>query len=51
MCDECDKIDKKIDHYRKLVARLPDALTHERLAGLVAELEAKKTALHPEQAK
>jgi hypothetical protein len=51
MCDECGKIDKKIEHYRNLVARLPDPLTHERLAELVAELEAKKTALHPEQEK
>ena len=31
MCDECAKLDKKIDHYRTLMARVTDQL-HYRAA-------------------
>ena len=40
MCDECVKLDKKIDHYR----------AHEGLGKLIEEMKAQKAALHPQQA-
>ena len=49
MCDECAKLDKKIDHYRSLMARVTDQLTNEGLGKLVEEMKAQKAALHPEQ--
>lgn len=44
MCRECDKIDKKIERYKRLKEQVNDQTgAPDRL---VAELEAKK-ALHP----
>jgi hypothetical protein len=51
MCDKCIEIDKKIEHYQRLAARLLDPLTNERIADLIAELEARMAAFHPEQRK
>ena len=50
MCGTCDELDEKIAHYKKIQAAMTDQLTIERIAALVAELEAQKVALHPEQA-
>ena len=47
--EECAKLDKKIDHYRSLMARVTDQLTNEGLGKLVEEMKAQKAALHPEQ--
>jgi hypothetical protein len=47
MCDECKKLEQRIARYRVLAGQIPDALTKERIAELVQELEQKKTALHP----
>jgi len=49
MCDKCAELDKKIEHYRKLAWQIADPLTTERAADLIAEIEAQKAALHPEQ--
>jgi hypothetical protein len=49
MCDACGRLDEKIAHYRKVMGAMTDHLTIERIAALVAELEAQKVALHPEQ--
>jgi hypothetical protein len=51
MCDKCNEINEKIEHYRDIAARLSDPLTIERIAELIAELVAQKAALHPEQEK
>jgi hypothetical protein len=48
MCDACDQLDKKIEHYKKVMAAMTDQLTIERITALVAELQAQKAALHPE---
>jgi hypothetical protein len=48
MCDKCVEIDKRIEHYRDIAARLLDPLTIERIAELIAELVAEKALLHPE---
>jgi hypothetical protein len=49
MCDVCDQLDEKIEHYKKVKAAMTDQLTIERITALIAELEAQKTALHPER--
>ena len=48
MCERCIELDKKIEHYRRLSAGINDRATNEKLASLVDELEAQKTAFHPE---
>jgi hypothetical protein len=51
MCDKCVEINKKIEHYRRLVALITDQLTNERVAELIADMEAQKASFHPEQKK
>ena len=49
MCDQCAPLDKKIEHYQKLLLGIADQLTLDRIKSLIADLQAQKTALHPEQ--
>jgi hypothetical protein len=49
MCEKCVEIDQKIDHYRTLAARILDQATIYGVQKLIAELQAQKAALHPEQ--
>ena len=49
MCDECAKLDEKMDHYRTLMARVTDQLTKEGLGKLIEAMKAQKAALHPQQ--
>jgi hypothetical protein len=49
MCDVCDRLDEEIARYRKVMSALTDQLTIDRITALVAELEAKKVALHPDR--
>ena len=49
MCDACDHLDEKIEHYKKVMSAMTDQLTIERITALVAELEAQKAKLHREQ--
>ena len=49
MCDKCVELDKKIEHYRRLVAQVTDQLTTERVGKLIETMEAQKVAFHPEQ--
>jgi hypothetical protein len=48
MCDVCEQLDEKIEHYKKLAA-MTDQLTIEGITALIAELQAQKAALHPKQ--
>jgi hypothetical protein len=48
MCDKCKEFDEKIAHYRRFATYPFDALTVERISGLIANLEKQKQALHPE---
>ena len=48
MCEKCDEIEKKIERYRQIERSIMDQLTVDRTKELIAELEAKKAALHPE---
>jgi hypothetical protein len=49
MCDKCDELDGKIEHYRKLASALSDPLTLDGIAGLIKEMEAQKVQFHPEE--
>jgi len=49
MCDACDQLDEKIEHYRKVMAAMTDQLTINGITALIVELEAQKAALHPER--
>jgi hypothetical protein len=46
MCEACNQLDEKIEHYKKVVCAMTDPLTIERITALVAQLEAKKWDLH-----
>ena len=48
MCSDCIQIDRKIEHLRTLALRVSDQQTLNGIADLIAELEAKKVALHPQ---
>jgi hypothetical protein len=49
MCDACDRLDEEIAHYRKVMSAMTDQLTIDGITALVAELEARKAALHPDR--
>ena len=48
MCDKCDELDSKIDHYKVIQSRVTDSIVLDGIAALIAELVAKKAELHPE---
>jgi len=48
MCSQCDEIDVKVKRLRDMARRLLDQQTLDGIAKLIAELEARKAALHPE---
>ena len=49
MCDVCEPLDEKIEHYKEVMAAMTDQLTIEGITALIAELQARKAALHPKQ--
>jgi hypothetical protein len=49
MCDKCVRLDDKIERYRYLSSRTTDQPTLDGIKKLIADLQAQKTALHPEQ--
>ena len=49
MCNECNKIDDSIARYKRLKDQINDKQTKEAADRLLAELEAKKAALHTEE--
>ena len=49
MCAKCREIDKRIGHLRSLASRLTDRQALDGIAVLIADLEAQKAALHPDQ--
>jgi uncharacterized protein YmfQ (DUF2313 family) len=50
MCEKCVEIDKTIERYQRILLSVGDQVTVDRTKELIAELQAKKDALHPEQA-
>jgi hypothetical protein len=49
MCEKCVEIDKTIERYRRIQQSIMDQVTVDRTRELIADLEGRKTALHPEQ--
>ena len=49
MCEKCVEIDKTIERYRRIQQSIMDQVTVERTKELIADLEGRKAALHPEQ--
>lgn len=47
MCEQCVEIDKTIARYRRILLSIGDPITVDRTKQLIAELLAKKAALHP----
>jgi hypothetical protein len=45
MCEQCKELDAKIHRYRGFVAHGLDALTIERINGLIQELQQRKETL------
>jgi hypothetical protein len=46
MCHKCLKIDADIVRYHRFIITGLDALTIERIDGLIQELEQRKAAMH-----
>jgi hypothetical protein len=46
MCEQCDKLQREIDRYHRLMSQLFDPLTKERFKVAVTELEERKAKLH-----
>jgi hypothetical protein len=49
MCEKCVEIDVTIERFRQIKRSIGDQLTVERALEVIADLEAKKAALHPER--
>jgi hypothetical protein len=49
MCEKCVEISKTIERYRRIMLSISDHVTTERTKELIADLQAQKEALHPEQ--
>ncbi len=49
MCDKCDELDKKIEHYSRMLLSIGDQITVERIKALIGELQTQKATIHPEQ--
>ncbi|MBJ7402547.1 MAG: hypothetical protein JHD07_04325 [Bradyrhizobium sp.] len=48
MCEKCNELDKKIEHYKAIQSRVTDRTTLDGIAELIAQLLARKADLHPE---
>jgi hypothetical protein len=49
MCEQCDKIEIKIDRYSRMAKMINDKVTLQAVDMNIADLEALKLALHPKQ--
>jgi hypothetical protein len=50
MCQKCIEVDKTIERFRQVKRSISDQLTVERAHEVIADLEAKKAAFHPDRA-
>jgi hypothetical protein len=46
MCEQCDKIQEQISHYRRFLNQRFDPLTEQRIAEAIKELQQRKEAMH-----
>lgn len=51
LCEKCQDIDRAIERYLNLAARVTDALTLKGLEQLIEKLAAEKAALHTDPIK
>jgi hypothetical protein len=51
MCHKCVEIDQKIAHFKELARSVGDPQTVRSIDILIAEMGARKDALHPEAQK
>jgi len=49
VCEKCVEIDKVIARYQRILLSIFDQLTMDRIKELIAEMNARKAALHPER--
>ncbi len=49
MCERCGEIDKTIERYRRITRQIPDREFNHRAKQMIADLEAEKAALHPQE--
>jgi hypothetical protein len=49
VCEKCQELDRKIEHFRMLAARVLDQPTIDGIHDLIKKMEAEKAELHPEQ--
>jgi hypothetical protein len=49
MCEQCVEIDKKIEHFHRIAARMTDRALLDGIKELIDRAKAQKTALHPDQ--
>lgn len=47
MCEECDRIDGMIEHYREMLDPDVDKFTQGMVGALIADLQVDKAKLHP----
>ena len=38
MCDKCDELDKKIEHYSRMLLSIGDQITVDRIKSMIADL-------------
>jgi hypothetical protein len=49
MCDKCEQLDKKIEHFRQLAMRIMDPQLSEGIDKLIKEMQAQKAVPHPDE--
>jgi hypothetical protein len=49
MCEKCEELDDRIEHYRNLMARVTDRQANEGIGKLIEDMQAQKAALHRER--
>ena len=47
MCDKCAELDKKIEHYRRMLLSIGDQITIERIEALIADLQTTRQPASP----
>jgi hypothetical protein len=47
MCEQCDRLEEKISHYRAFLNQRFDPLTEERIKSLIVDLERQRQTMHP----
>jgi hypothetical protein len=49
VCEKCEELDERIAHYRQLLKSISDKQLTSALIHSIAEMEQKKSDLHPNQ--